>query len=131
LEPPTEFPDDTFDFIYGISVLTHLPEMLQFAWMNELSRVLKPGGLLYITTHGEYYMRRLNEQETRLFLSGELIVKLAAYPGTNFCTTFHPESYVRHKLASQFVVVDFAPQGAEGSPQQDAYLLKKTGDQAL
>jgi SAM-dependent methyltransferase len=44
--PPLEYPDSTFDLIYGISVFTHLPEDMATVWLAELNRVLKPDGLL-------------------------------------------------------------------------------------
>ena len=31
-KPPSLFEDNSFDFIYGISVFTHLPENLQLDW---------------------------------------------------------------------------------------------------
>lgn len=51
-EPPTPYSDNSFDFIYGISVFTHLPEDLQFKWLQELRRICKPGGYLILTKHG-------------------------------------------------------------------------------
>src|SRR2546423_13865886 len=54
---------ETFDFIYAFSVFTHLSEPLQFFWMNELSRVLRPGGHIYFTTHGDYFFPQLNVEE--------------------------------------------------------------------
>ena len=52
-EPPTPFNDAAFDLIYGISVFTHLPERLQHAWLAELHRIIRPGGTLLLTVHGE------------------------------------------------------------------------------
>lgn len=52
LLPPLPFEAGTFDLIYGISVFTHLPEAFQAAWLLELRRVLKPGGVLITTVHG-------------------------------------------------------------------------------
>lgn len=49
LMPPLPFPDEHFDLVIGISVLTHLREEVQFAWLHELRRVLKPGGLALLT----------------------------------------------------------------------------------
>jgi len=50
--PPLAYADDTFDLIYALSVFTHLTEANQFAWLKELTRVLKPGGLLFLTFLG-------------------------------------------------------------------------------
>jgi SAM-dependent methyltransferase len=44
LAPPLPYPDASFDFVYAISVLTHIPTELQLPWMRELRRVLRPGG---------------------------------------------------------------------------------------
>lgn len=55
-----DFEDEKFDFIYALSVFTPLKEPQQFFWMNELLRVIKPGGYLFITVHGErFYLPRL------------------------------------------------------------------------
>jgi len=52
--PPLPYSDAEFDFIYSISIFTHLPEDHQFAWLADLRRVLKPGGLLLTTTMNPY-----------------------------------------------------------------------------
>jgi SAM-dependent methyltransferase len=54
--PPLDLESSSVDLIYGISVMTHLTEGAQFAWLKDLSRVLKPGGICILTTHGEYSM---------------------------------------------------------------------------
>ncbi len=48
----TSYPDNHFDFIYALSVFTHLSVPLQFLWAWELYRILKPGGILFFSTHG-------------------------------------------------------------------------------
>jgi len=53
LYPPLPYEDESFDVIHGISVLTHLTADNQKLWIEELARVLKPGGLALLTTHGE------------------------------------------------------------------------------
>ena len=50
--PPTMIPAGSFDLIYSISLFTHLSERAQDAWVAEVSRLLKPGGLGVITVHG-------------------------------------------------------------------------------
>jgi SAM-dependent methyltransferase len=52
LYPPTEFAAEIFDLIYGISVFTHLRESVQFAWLEELHRITKPGSIVLMTIHG-------------------------------------------------------------------------------
>jgi ubiquinone/menaquinone biosynthesis C-methylase UbiE len=44
------FDSATFDVVYAINVFTHLPEDLQFAWLKEIHRVLRPRGLFLVTT---------------------------------------------------------------------------------
>jgi SAM-dependent methyltransferase len=53
--PPLPYQDDQFDFIYAISVYTHLslPAMLQ--WTGEFARILRPGGIVLITSHGSFF----------------------------------------------------------------------------
>jgi SAM-dependent methyltransferase len=47
--PPMNIPAATIDFAYGISVCTHLDEANQVRWLQELARVVKPGGILILT----------------------------------------------------------------------------------
>src|SRR4051794_4931713 len=63
LAPPLDFDDSSFDLVYALSVFTHLTEELQLAWRDELLRVLRPGGLFLLTTHGLSYVPRLDEGE--------------------------------------------------------------------
>jgi cyclopropane fatty-acyl-phospholipid synthase-like methyltransferase len=48
--PPTEFPGESMDIIYAYSVFSHLAEPVHIKWMEEFSRILKPGGLFIATT---------------------------------------------------------------------------------
>lgn len=63
--PPTNYPTHFFDLVYGISVLTHLPETDQKIWIAELSRILKPGAILLVTTHGNFFKHRLLSKEKK------------------------------------------------------------------
>lgn len=126
LAPPLAYKEAEFDLVYAFSVFTHLTEDLQVPWMNELSRVLKPGGHLLVSTHGESYAHRLNGAERRRFTSGSLVVKNdVSAPGSNTCSAYHPLAYVRDHLSVDLQLVDFQPEGARGNPHQDLYVLLK------
>jgi SAM-dependent methyltransferase len=127
LDGPVEYPDASFDLIYAFSVFTHLTPEGQTFWINELSRVLKPGGHLFLSTHGEHYVPQLSPRDQQRFRSGQLVVHRSRRAGSNACAAFHPESYVRRELARDLDVIAFVPEGALGNPWQDAYLLRKPG----
>ncbi|MXX07463.1 MAG: class I SAM-dependent methyltransferase [Gammaproteobacteria bacterium] len=52
--PPLPLAAESADLIYGISVLTHLDEDLQFQWLRELHRVAAPGAVVVLTVHTDY-----------------------------------------------------------------------------
>ena len=49
-EPPLPFADNTFDVVYAVSVWTHLTLDSANRWLDEMRRILKPGGLALLTT---------------------------------------------------------------------------------
>src|SRR5262249_23651606 len=57
-EPPLRYPSESFDLILGVSVLTHLDEQLQLAWLAELARVSRPGGVVLLSIHAEDKARK-------------------------------------------------------------------------
>jgi SAM-dependent methyltransferase len=125
---PLDARDESFDFAYALSVFTHLTEPLQRFWMNELLRVLRPGGYLFLTTHGEFYLDRLSLDEQAAFHAGRSVIHNARKDGSNNVAVFHPESHVRQSLAKGYEVLEFVEEGALGNPRQDAYLLRKPGN---
>ena len=125
LEPPLPFADGAFDLVYALSVFTHLTEELQTAWRDELRRVLRAGGRLLATTHGRSYLPRLEGTERARFERGELVVRWADLPGSNLCSAYHPEAYIRETLARGFELETLEPEGARGNPTQDVIVLRK------
>jgi SAM-dependent methyltransferase len=126
LEPPLRYHDSQFGLVYAISVFTHLTEDLQAKWMAELARVLRPGGYLIISTHGEPYMLRLSASQRKRFRDGQLVVKNnTRAPGSNTCAAYHPYEYVRDALARNMSMINFLAAGAGGAPDQDLYVFRK------
>jgi SAM-dependent methyltransferase len=125
LAPPLPFEDESFDLVYALSVFTHLTADLQLSWRDELRRVLRPDGRLLVTTHGRSYLPRLDEREREEFEGGELVVRWGEVVGSNLCSAYHPERYLRETFADGFAFVELEPEGARGNPTQDLVLLQK------
>jgi SAM-dependent methyltransferase len=124
LEPPLPYADDTFDVIYAISVLTHLPGSLQERWMRELERVLAPGGVALVTTKGASRSDALTAAERERFEAGQFVVQASRYAGRNLCAAFNPERDIRERLSGDLEVVEFVP--ADGAVfTQDATVFRK------
>ncbi len=49
-DPPLRFEASSFDVVLAVSIFTHFSQAEQFAWLAEIRRILKPGGLLVATT---------------------------------------------------------------------------------
>jgi len=131
LLPPLPLPDARFDASFCFSVLTHLSERAQLAWTAELRRVLKPGGLLVLTTHGAAYRRLLGAAvERRRFDDGRVVVQ-ASYPeGRKLFLAVQPERWVRNELLRGFEQIVLEPASGEADLIQDVWTARKPGPAA-
>jgi len=126
LAPPSPYEPQSFDLIYGLSVFSHLTETLQRAWVAELRRLLRPGGLLAISVLGHRVQERLGRGERERFERGELVVQRPRMAGRNLCTAYHPRSYVEDSLLAGFSQVHEFRLGAPKMPlMQDAYVARR------
>lgn len=131
--PPLPFEDGQFDLIYSISVLTHLDEQRQLAWLDEIHRLLRPGGIALLTTHGAHAFTEFKAGRVisnsrscmeRIAAHGSLAAEGFIYepyeiskwnkrdfPGISdsFGLTFHSEDYVRRRWADQFEILGILP----------------------
>jgi len=125
LTPPLPYDDAAFELVYAFSVMTHLPEDLQRAWMAECRRVLKPGGYFLFSTLGAHFVSRdrLTPAERQSFDDGNLVVLYEGSPGTSLCSAYHPPEYVARELAEGFDVVSFRPAADDG--RHDLHVLQK------
>ncbi len=126
LAPPLEHPDGHFGLIYAISVFTHMPEDLGAAWLAELRRLLRPGGLLLVTLNGSSWLPYLTRTERAAFARGEFVVQFAEAAGENICAAYHPAAHVR-RMAADFEVLEFSPPEEHGFVPQDLWVLRRPG----
>lgn len=62
-EPPLAYGSNYFDAVYSVSVFSHLKESAFYAWAEELSRILKKGGILIMTIHGSHALNLTRKKE--------------------------------------------------------------------
>jgi SAM-dependent methyltransferase len=124
--PPIPIPDAYFDLITAFSVFTHI-DQLESAWLLELRRLLKPGGLLYLTVHDEAFWDDMPPEvlaALRKAPNGATIDHGSPFPGPRAsfafstrsyynCNVFHSEDYVRSQWSRFFEILAIRPRGAE------------------
>jgi SAM-dependent methyltransferase len=97
--PPLPYPERYFDVVYCFSVFTHLDERMQSLWLLDLKRILKPGGILLLTVHGERTARAYLDEDGLEGLKVAGIVhrttgKLKGIVPEWYNTTWHSQQYV-------------------------------------
>lgn len=130
LQPPLPYGRDEFDVAYAISIFTHLSNDLAAAWMAEIRRVLRPGGLFFFTTHGRAYRDRLEAAKGARFDRGEPVVLFPAAEGSNLCASYHPTEWIRGRLLAGFDLVELReahllPPDRLYGLLQDRWLIRK------
>lgn len=90
LAPPLPCPDNQFDCLFCVSVFTHLSEEMHYEWIAEISRVVKPGGLIIFTTHGNHNVQNLLAAEKQKYDEGNLVVRGNIKEGKRCFTAHHP-----------------------------------------
>jgi SAM-dependent methyltransferase len=96
------YPDNAFDFIYALSVFTHMTEAAERLWVGELARILQPNAHLMITLRGDAYKGSLSPQEREVFDAGRMVVRNPAELGKNQCDGFHPRAHIDRVFGPRF-----------------------------
>ena len=125
--PPTCFATAQFDLIYGISVFTHIDILSQDNWLKELLRILKPTGVLLITTQGEFYRNRLTaSQKKRLDKTG-FYTQQYSKQGHRMMSSFQLPDHFKEMLSPYFIVKEFysGKTHPERMGGQDLWILQK------
>ncbi len=120
--PPIDYPDNKFDLIYAVSVFTHLPEDMQFAWLEELMRLLQPGGIGLFSVHGLNHHGAFKEQlkDTGFYYSeGPLTNGLPSF----YRQTYHTPDYIKREWTKYFEILDIVTLGLGN--YQDVVVVRK------
>ena len=56
--PPSDLPSAQFDTVFAYSVFSHFSPYAHAGWEKEFARVMKPGGLAFVTTQGRWFLNR-------------------------------------------------------------------------
>jgi SAM-dependent methyltransferase len=130
-DPPTGYATGFFDLVVGISVFTHLPEEMQFAWLGELARITRPDGYLVLTTCGEADYRKLPaDLQAVMDVKGFFYSAGGGYGQSIslpefYQNAFHSHAYIRREWARFFEIVDIQP--VRMQTYQDSVLLRSRG----
>jgi GT2 family glycosyltransferase/glycosyltransferase involved in cell wall biosynthesis len=144
-EPPLTYDDASFDLVGAISIWSHFSEAAARRWLDEMARIIVPGGHLVLTTHGPqsvaFYAangqrppEQLAEIRQALYRDGYWYFPefgeagdwgvVSPQWGTAFQT---PEWWARVAL-EDFVLGDYRV--GRNSDNQDVYTLVRRGDRA-
>lgn len=146
--PPLPDKGDRFDLIYAFSVFSHLPAELADSWVQEFSRVLKPGGIVCLTTrprahievagtaeaksaHASLYAKLIQNKDAALakYDSGEFIFYPAHGGGSlresDYGEAIIPEEYVKANWGRHLEFIGFY-QKYTPTYLQPCFVLRKT-----
>lgn len=122
--PPLNFEDNYFDAVYSVSVWTHLPPDHQLPWLNEIKRILKPGGLALLSISGPTVLQRqLKKDDSRwqgytisdLAKAGLLYIEYKSvnthriqYPGitASYGSTLHDPVWIHNEWGQEMEILE-------------------------
>ena len=123
--PPIPSDIEQFGAVIVLSVFTHLPEDMQFEWLEELAKRVEPGGLVMATFHGPSYYRFIPEADRGQFeQNGFVHSDLGKTPDLPdyYLSTFHTHDYVESNWTRHFKLRRILAQEIGG---QDLAILEK------
>jgi SAM-dependent methyltransferase len=134
LTPPLAFDDRSFDLIYALSVFTHIPLQWQRPWLDELQRILVPGGYLLCTVHGDddLTFHDLSQQDREQLKRDGALMRDHGHPRISYSShvlgswdVFQTRDQVRAAFGTGFDILSYTSK--PGVSAQDTLVLRKRG----
>jgi len=128
----------SFDFIYAISVLTHLNERNSLAMLRLLGESLTPGGIALFTVHGQYSLANPGLYGAEYELRGDEIARAVRDRGMVFLPyafvaredygmAWHSREYIERTMreihGEQVRLLTFVPAGLDD--HQDVFAFQR------
>lgn len=128
LMPPLALGRGEAVVVYSYSVLTHLREKACVAWLAEVARVLKPGGVALLTFHDEHYATAYGPPGAAEALARQPYAVLNdAMEGSNYLSSWISQTRFRELASPWFDVETILPGGRDG-PNQAVAVLRRRAD---
>jgi SAM-dependent methyltransferase len=134
--PPLPLPGERFDVLYAVSVLTHLDEAYQDAWLAEWKRITKPGAVVLVTYRGEGFLEKAApeaDSERRARIESLWGASGFGFTATDFWEgvfpafyggAYHRDRYVREHWGRFFEIEDLLPATETGLVQDVAVMRR-------
>lgn len=126
--PPLSFGAETFDFIYAISVFSHLDENHTILWLQELQRIATPNAVLAISIFGSPIYQATGSEVGKLHDKG-LIFSQSGYWTDRFPDwygdMYYDERGARRLFGRKLNLLNYIAAGING--HQDLLLLRNPG----
>lgn len=139
--PPAPIADDSIDLIVNHGVFTHLPEHVQNAWLSDLKRVLRPGGIAILSFHNRGLWQEFREKVRANGMAEDDLQRFDAnfhrngfhhHPGRNafeqglpeyYGTAIHSLDYIDRQWQRYFEILAWLPRGS--FRHQDIVVVRK------
>ncbi len=133
--PPVDIEAGTFDRIYSVSVLTHLNQEQEGAWLDEWHRLLKVGGYVIATFRAEDWVERYTIENQKKAIrkawsekDGFCYQKHRYWEGIFpefYSGTYQTTDYVRKNWGKRFEILTIVP-AADAPNEQNTAVMRKT-----
>lgn len=125
--PPTNYNSSFFDFVYALSVFTHIEASFQKQWIEEIHRILTDQGVFLFTTHGSSFYSKLLPEEKKVLDKNGSFTKQFSKKGHRMMTTYNSKEAFTNLLYPYFEIMEFRDGKDDRSNQevQDFWIVRK------